>query len=139
MNMGKYDDILHLPHFEPKNHVSMSLRSRAAQFMPFASLRGFDDTISETARLTAEKPELDETEKVEIDRTLRLIRQNLAARPRVLITRFVPDERKQGGSIVTLCGEAVKTDEYARILTLSGGEQVEFEEILGAELLDTPS
>lgn len=32
---GKYDDIIMLPHPEPRNHPRMSMRDRAAQFAPF--------------------------------------------------------------------------------------------------------
>lgn len=33
-----YDDILYLPHPEPKRHPRMPLANRAAQFAPFAAL-----------------------------------------------------------------------------------------------------
>ena len=47
---GKYDDIIDLPHWEPKNHPRMSLEDRAAQFAPFAALTGFGDVIDDTSR-----------------------------------------------------------------------------------------
>ena len=50
--MGKYDDIINLPHYEPKHHPRMSMYSRAAQFAPFAALTGYDEQVKETARLT---------------------------------------------------------------------------------------
>ena len=45
-----YDDIINLPHYEPKHHPRMSMWNRAAQFAPFAALTGFDAAISETAK-----------------------------------------------------------------------------------------
>ena len=39
--MGKYDDIINLPHHVSKNHPQMSLENRAAQFAPFAALVGY--------------------------------------------------------------------------------------------------
>ena len=50
--MGKYDDIIDLPHFVSKKYPQMSMRDRAAQFSPFAALTGYDAEIKETARLT---------------------------------------------------------------------------------------
>ena len=47
--MDNYDDIINLPHYEPKHHPRMSMWNRAAQFAPFAALTGFDDAIKETA------------------------------------------------------------------------------------------
>ena len=47
---GKYDDIIDLPHWEPKSHPRMSLEDRAAQFAPFAALTGFGDVIDDTSR-----------------------------------------------------------------------------------------
>ena len=61
--MGKYDDIINLEHFEPKNHKRMSTYQRAAQFSPFAALTGYDDLVNETIRITHDKIELSEYEK----------------------------------------------------------------------------
>ena len=49
--MDHYDDIINLPHYEPKHHPRMSMWNRAAQFAPFAALTGYDDAIKESARL----------------------------------------------------------------------------------------
>ena len=52
--MEKYDDIINLPHHVSKKHPQMSLHDRAAQFAPFAVLTGYDEEVSETARITEE-------------------------------------------------------------------------------------
>ena len=49
--MDNYDDIINLPHYEPKHHPRISMCNRAAQFAPFAALTGYDDAIKESARL----------------------------------------------------------------------------------------
>ncbi len=48
--MGNYDDIINLPHYEPKHHPRMPMWSRAAQFAPFAALTGYEDAIKDTAQ-----------------------------------------------------------------------------------------
>ena len=48
--MDNYDDIINLPHYEPKHHPRMSMWSRAAQFAPFAALTGYDTAIKDTAQ-----------------------------------------------------------------------------------------
>lgn len=55
--MGKYDDIINLPHYEPKNHKRMSMYARAAQFAAFAALTGYEETVKETERLTTARVE----------------------------------------------------------------------------------
>ncbi len=47
----KYKDILLLPHPEPKERPRMPKEKRAAQFMPFAALTGFEDGIDEERRV----------------------------------------------------------------------------------------
>ncbi len=45
----RYDDIIDLPHHQSQTHAHMSMHNRAAQFMPFAALTGYDDIIKQTA------------------------------------------------------------------------------------------
>ena len=45
-----YDDIINLPHYEPKHHPRMSMWNRAAQFAPFAALAGYEDAIKQSAK-----------------------------------------------------------------------------------------
>jgi len=47
---GRYDDIIDLPHWDPKRHQRMSIQDRAAQFAPFAALTGFEGVIEKTSR-----------------------------------------------------------------------------------------
>ena len=47
--MGKYDDIIDLPHHVSKVHPQMSIWDRSAQFAPFAALTGHEEAIAETA------------------------------------------------------------------------------------------
>ena len=43
--MDKYDDIINLPHYEPKYHPRMSKYKRSAQFAPFAALTGYGEEV----------------------------------------------------------------------------------------------
>lgn len=45
-----YDDIINLPHYNPKHHPRMSMWNRAAQFAPFAALTGYDTAIKDAAQ-----------------------------------------------------------------------------------------
>ena len=80
--MGKYDDIINLPHHESTKHPKMPALSRAAQFLPFAALTGHNEAVMETARLTNNKVELDESWKEELNEHLQLIREQLVQKPR---------------------------------------------------------
>ena len=42
-----FDDIIDLPHFHADGRPYMSMRDRAAQFMPFKNLKGFDELVDE--------------------------------------------------------------------------------------------
>ena len=46
--MRDYEDIIGLPHPDPRNHPRMPRIERAAQFASFAALSGFGQVISDT-------------------------------------------------------------------------------------------
>lgn len=69
-----YADIIHLPRHVSQNHPQMPMLDRAAQFVPFAALAGYEATVGRTARLNAEKRELGSQEaKVNASAELRNI------------------------------------------------------------------
>ena len=116
---GKYDDIIALPHPEPRTHPRMSLHDRAAQFSPFAALTGHSAAIAETGRLTASRITLDESEMARVDAALQRLQELLPSRPTASITYFVPDERKAGGSYQTVTGTARRIDTANGVLLLT--------------------
>lgn len=60
--MGKYDDIIDLPHHVSPNRHHMSMLERAAQFQPFRALTGYKDAVQETARQKIEEANWIDTE-----------------------------------------------------------------------------
>lgn len=60
--MGKYDDMLYLPHHQSERRAHMPMASRAAQFAPFAALTGYEARVEETARQVQKQIEQSENE-----------------------------------------------------------------------------
>ncbi len=131
--MGKYDDIIDLPHYVSETHPPMSRADRAAQFSPFAALTGYDAAVRETARVTERRIELDEGVKAELNARLNCILEHLSEHPQVSLTYFVPDEKKSGGAYRTVTGTVRKLDSFAKTLTLTDGTVVPMEEMVHVE------
>ena len=128
--MGKYDDIIHLPHHVSNTRAHMPMLDRAAQFMPFRALTGYEDAVHETERHTDEKIELTEDEKTVLDVKLQRLADDLANQPLVTLTWFQPDKRKAGGAYVTTTGQVKKIDDFEGALILLSGESIPVEDIL---------
>ena len=105
----------------------MSRENRAAQFAPFAALTGFEGAIKETARVTGEKIELDETQKTFLDEKLKVL---LREKTPALFTYFQKDEQKEGGAYITVSGIVKKTDAYTHKIVLEDGNGMCVEDIL---------
>ena len=134
--MNKYDDIINMERPISKKHAPMPLENRAAQFMPFAALTGYDDAVEETARLTSSKIELSEEKKAELDLALAAINTRIAEKPCAQITYFVPDETKAGGAYVTITSNIRKADPVARVLVLQDKSTISIDDILSIDMID---
>lgn len=125
--MGKYDDIIGLPHHRSAYRPAMLAENRAAQFAPFAALTGHDEAIIESARLTDARRELSDEEKERLGRHIERAYRSGAS---VEITYFQADRTKEGGEYIKVESAVVKVDEVERRLTLASGRTIAFDDIL---------
>ncbi len=126
----KYDDIIELSRPLSKKHVPMSVHDRAAQFAPFAALVGHAGSISETARITERRIELDDSQKEILDRKFANIFNRIKNHPNVEITHFVPDTVKAGGKYVTSKGVVKKFDTVEGTIAFEGGVLIRIEDVI---------
>ena len=133
--MGEYDDIIHLPHYEPKRHPRMPMAARAAQFAPFAAVAGHDAAIREErlrvgdgtsgmGRITDSWTELGDTGNDELNRKMEQVITLLPQHPTVTIEYFLPDSNKSGGSYQAASGQVKRVDEYERMIELMDGRKI---------------
>ena len=134
-----YDDIINLPHYEPKHHPRMSMWNRAAQFAPFAALTGYDAAIRESGRFTDGWVGLSESGNEEMNRKMELIVSMLPEHPSVAIKYFVPDEHKAGGSYQTYTGNVRRIDEYEQMMVMTDGKKIELGMISNITITDNES
>ena len=121
--MGAYDDIINLQHPTSTKHPRMPMIDRAAQFSPFQALSGYGAAIQETARLTDQRVELTEEEKMLLD---------TGATGR--ITYFQPDEKKEGGAYAVIEGIVKKIDPLERCICLMSRVKLPIDDILDVEI-----
>lgn len=129
-NNNKYNDILNMPHHVSKKHPQMTIDARAAQFAPFAALTGYEDAIVETARLTSERIELNEEQISIINRKINIIKENIKTTPKLSITYFIPDYRKEGGEYIKIIGNVKKIDEYSKKIVFEDNKEIRINDIL---------
>ena len=120
----EYDDIIHLPHYEPKRHPRMPMAARAAQFAPFAAVAGHDAAIREESRITDSWTELGDTGNDELNRKMEHLITLLPQHPTVTIEYFLPDSNKSGGSYQAASGQVKRIDEYERMIELMDGRKI---------------
>lgn len=131
--MSKYDDIINHPHFQSIKRPHMSNHDRAAQFAPFATLTGYDESVREAARWTDEKIELGDVRTEAVNKRLNFLVEHLGEMPYVVITHFIPDAKKAGGSYQTAEGQLKKVDEYEHRIVFTDKRMISFDDILNIE------
>lgn len=133
MENQRYDDIINLPHHVSSKRPQMPILERAAQFLPFSALTGYEDAVKETARLTDTRIELEESEKDLLNTKLHVLLDNLATEPKVKITYFLPDGRKSGGKYISKIGTVKKIDLYNRQIKLEDETAIPLDDIFAIE------
>ena len=128
-NEQLYHDIIQRSHHVSDTHPPMPMSDRAAQFMPFMALTGYGSAVDETARVTDERIELDESQKTLLDVKLQMLYEHMKEQPEVTITYFRPDLKKAGGAYVTVSGSLKKIDSYRHTVIFQNGPEIAFEDI----------
>lgn len=59
--------------------------------------------------------------------------EKLETRPEVTITYFQPDEKKSGGSYITVTGTVAKIKNYERVIQMSTGETIPIDRVTEIE------
>lgn len=124
----KYADMIYLPHHVSTKHPQMALIDRAAQFAPFAALTGYGAAIKESERQTAATPTLSQEQIDEINQTLFSLTDLLPAE--VMITYFVPDALKSGGTYHNKTGILKRIDADNQVLVFSDKTKIPLESII---------
>ena len=131
-----YDDIINLPHYEPKHHPRMSMWNRAAQFAPFAALTGFEVAIQESGRLTDDWIDMGESANEELNRKMELLVSKLPEHPTVTIEYFLPDSHKSGGSYQSVTGVVRHIDDIERFIEFTNGSKIAIHSIKEIKIED---
>ena len=92
-----YADIFYCKRHVSSVHPRMDILNRAAQFMPFDALTGFDEAINEVERYTQTNHDLGDYDIKDLNAKLSLLKALEMPEVVVSITYFVPDPTKDGG------------------------------------------
>ena len=122
--MRNYDDIINLSRPQYHDLPPMSIHDRSAQFSPFAALVGYDAAVEETARLTDSRREMEEDEINELNRQLSELTERLSERPKIRVTYFIRDKKKEGGRYASKVGNARTIDQAQNRIVFTDGESV---------------
>ena len=133
--MNKYDDIMNIPRWNPVHHPRMSACDRAAQFAPFAALTGYDAMVFETSRLTDTKIELDEEQMLSLNEALSTIVERINEHPRISVTWFRKDSRKQGGAYQKTEGTVRDVELTNRLIIFKEGGRISMDDISAITIL----
>lgn len=133
--MDDYKDIINLPHHISKKRPQMSLYARSAQFAPFAALTGYSDEVKEKARLTNKKIELSEEEKEFLNGKILKINEVIKTKPKISVTYFVKDFKKEGGSYLTVTDNVKRIDDVLGVIKFKS-KDIKMDDIINIEMND---
>ena len=65
-----------------------------------------------------------------LDRKIHIIQEMILTKPKVEVTYFVYDKRKDGGKYVTIIDNVIKIDNYNKHFIMHSGLEIDIKEIL---------
>lgn len=131
-DLHDYSDIIYCerPDF---NFCKMTIKQRAAQFVPFSALKGYDDEIKEKERETNEKLSLDNDVGVLIEYKLQEIMKVIDEYPFIKVKYFVEDKIKTGGKYLEYEGELRNIDVISRKILFISGKIISVDDIISLD------
>ena len=120
----KYEDMLYLEPPVSKIHRKMSISERAAQFMPFAALTGYEDLIRESSRIT---------EREELKHKLEFLHVHEKENPLIKVMYFLQDLKKNGGSYQTVEKQLHRIDDIEKKVIFKDRTTIQFDDIISVE------
>ncbi len=124
-----YRDIFYLQRPKSRRTSCLNAESRAAQFMPFDALTGFDESIAETERITSSHSALDGYAVAELNERFGYLKLHHFPKVKITMTIFVRDLKKEGGSYVDVEGIVRNIDEIERKVRLDDGRVFSLDDI----------
>ena len=133
LKKDNYEDIINLPHHVSVKFPHMSVYDRAAQFSPFAALKGFDEGY-EVLRMMEDAVELHGVIEEELNEKLVLLAEQASKRPLVSVMYIVTDGKTHLRSYAKTQGRLKSVDLTERMLRLAG-ENIPFDQLYDVELV----
>jgi len=125
--MGKYDDIINLPHHVSKNRPQMSLENRAAQFAPFAALVGYAEAISASKEIKEDKKLLAEDKLEELEETLHYLNTG----DYVEVKYYIASKK----NYFTYKGHIKRIDQIDKLIIFDNRKSISIKDIIDIKLL----
>ena len=126
--MGKYDDIINLPHHVSKNHPQMSLENRAAQFAPFAALVGYSEAITSSQEIKEEKKMISDDKKEEIEKIFHVVSKG----SQIEITYYATNKKKY----LSYLGKVKQIDLIEKKIIFENRKSIFIKDIIDIKLLN---
>ena len=127
-----YTGLYDMEHPALKHHKRMSAMERAAQFMPFSALTGYEESLSEEERKTETRKLIVPEEKENIRNLLTCLFFGEKKEAEVLY--FVEDTKKEGGHYFVYRGKVRRVDEVNQVVVFEDGTRISFSDIDGIRI-----
>ena len=77
-----------------------------------------------------------EDEIAELNRQLGELTERLSERPKIRVTYFIPDKKKDGGRYASKIGNARTIDQYKNAIVFTDGESVAIEDMYSVVFIE---